>query len=71
MPAMKLVNVFLWPFSGTDSLNSKLKSNWNYVKIEGTWKWKRDVIFFQSKYVIYLWSVLAVVLVYVFLWPRR
>ena len=52
-----------------DSLNSKLKSNWNYMKIEATWKWKRDMIFFfQCKYVIYLWPALAMVLVYVFLW---
>ena len=25
------------------SLNSKSKSNWNYIKLETTWKWKRDL----------------------------
>ena len=28
-------------------LKSKLKSNWNYMKIEVTCKWKRDMIFFS------------------------
>ena len=53
------------------SLESKLKSNWNYMKIETKWKWKCDLkILFQTKYLIYLQRAPVMALdLEVFSWP--